>query len=71
LIPGGGGHTAGPYDPVGGYAVRIDLALIDDFPSAEAVAVVSALPDRRPGRPKGGGAPHRFARGALSRYSGQ
>lgn len=33
-----------------GYSARIDLTLTDEYPIAEAVVIVSAFPDKGPGR---------------------
>ena len=40
----GGGRAAAAHHPAG-YAARVDLTLTDDFPQAQAIVVISALPE--------------------------
>ena len=40
-----GGGRAAAADYPGGYTARVDLTLTDDFPQAQAIVVISALPE--------------------------
>ncbi len=44
LTGGAGRHLAGLVPP--GYDIRIDLSLTDDFPMAQAIVIISAMPIR-------------------------
>ncbi len=44
LTGGAARHLAGMTPP--GYTVRIDLTLTDEYPLAEAIVIISALPDK-------------------------